>query len=141
MERRGRKEVKTRRQEWAAEGSSTQGNAESWGPGMNSSHTHVAFSKAEISVCFFIPPETSVLRGFCFMRVFVWVWVFALSAKQEFSHSLSTNTHSLQNKWGVIRGELRAREAFLSFPGVGFQVFCVLARDDLNHMNHSQLSR
>lgn len=75
------------------------------------------------------------------MCVFVWVWVFALSAKQEFSHLLSTNTRSLQNKWGVIRGTLRAREAFLPFPGVGFPVFCVLARDDLTHMNDSQLSR
>ena len=75
------------------------------------------------------------------MCVFVWVWVFALSAKQEFSHLISTNTRSLQNKRGVIRGTLRAREAFLPFPGVGFQVFCVLARDDLTHMNDSQLSR
>ena len=47
---------------------------------------------------------------------FVWVWGFAVSAEQELSPSLSTKTHSLQNKWGISRGMLTVAGVDFSLP-------------------------
>ena len=66
MGRRGRKKVKTR--QTGQQKAAPLGSAESLGPGMNSSHTHAAFSKAEITVFFFYSP-----RDKCPLRLLFYV--------------------------------------------------------------------
>ena len=102
MGRRGRKKVKMR--QTGQQKAAPLGSAESLGPGMNSSHTHAAFSKAEITVFFFLFPQRQVSSEASVLCVFLFGFGFLPCQLSRSFHICSAPTHAHCKTKGVLSG-------------------------------------